>query len=122
MLGLFSYARLGIEPMPDVSPPGVQIWVTYPGASPEQVENDLAKPIESAANTVAGVKRILSRSEEGRSLTWIEFRYEVDMNRAIQEVRDKLAQIRAGLPARGEGSGRDARRRTKTTSRSRCSR
>ena len=79
-------------------PPGVQIWVTYPGASPEQVENDLAKPIESAANTVAGVKRILSRSDEGRSLTWVEFRYEVDMNRAIQEVRDKLAQIRAGFP------------------------
>jgi hydrophobe/amphiphile efflux-1 (HAE1) family protein len=98
VLGLFSYARLGVEPMPDVSPPGVQIWVTYPGASPEQVENDLAKPIESAANTVAGVKRILSRSDEGRSLTWVEFRYEVDMDRAIQEVRDKLAQIRANFP------------------------
>ena len=84
--------------MPDVSPPGVQVWVNYPGASPEQVENDLAKPIESAANTVAGVKRILSRSEEGRSLTWVEFRYEVDMDRAMQEVRDKLAQIRASFP------------------------
>jgi hydrophobe/amphiphile efflux-1 (HAE1) family protein len=98
VLGLFAYARLGVEPMPDVSPPLVQIWVNYPGASPEQVENDLAKPIESAANTVAGVKRILSRSDEGRSLTWVEFRYEVDMDRAIQEVRDKLAQIRAGFP------------------------
>ncbi|MFN7779783.1 MAG: efflux RND transporter permease subunit, partial [Betaproteobacteria bacterium] len=98
VLGLFSYARLGVEPMPDVSPPGVQIWVNYPGASPEQVENDLAKPIESAVNTVAGVKRILSRSDEGRSLTWVEFRYEVDMDRAIQEVRDKLAQIRASFP------------------------
>jgi len=98
VLGLFSYARLGVEPMPDVSPPGVQIWVNYPGASPEQVENDLAKPIESAVNTVAGVKRILSRSDEGRSLTWVEFRYEVDMDRAMQEVRDKLAQIRATFP------------------------
>jgi hydrophobic/amphiphilic exporter-1 (mainly G- bacteria), HAE1 family len=98
VLGLFSYARLGVEPMPDVSPPGVQVWVSYPGASPEQVENDLAKPIESAVNTVAGVKRILSRSDEGRSLTWVEFRYEVDMDRAIQEVRDKLAQIRATFP------------------------
>src|SRR5512134_756526 len=98
VLGLFSYARLGVEPMPDVSPPGVQIWVNYPGASPEQVENDLAKPVENAANTVAGVKRILSRSDEGRSLTWIEFRYEVDMTRAMQEVRDKLAQIRATFP------------------------
>jgi hydrophobe/amphiphile efflux-1 (HAE1) family protein len=98
VLGLFSYARLGVEPMPDVSPPGVQIWVNYPGASPEQVENDLAKPIENAVNTVAGVKRILSRSDEGRSLTWVEFRLDVDTTRAMQEVRDKLAQIRAGFP------------------------
>ena len=98
VLGLFSYARLGVEPMPDVSPPGVQIWVNYPGASPEQVENDLAKPIENAVNTVAGVKRILSRSDEGRSLTWVEFRLDVDTTRAMQEVRDKLAQIRASFP------------------------
>ncbi|MCU0764588.1 MAG: efflux RND transporter permease subunit [Burkholderiaceae bacterium] len=98
VLGLFSYARLGVEPMPDVSPPGVQIWVSYPGASPEQVENDLAKPIENAANTVAGVKRILSRSDEGRSLTWVEFRLDVDTTRAMQEVRDKLAQIRSAFP------------------------
>ncbi|MCX8115575.1 MAG: efflux RND transporter permease subunit, partial [Burkholderiaceae bacterium] len=72
VLGMFSYLRLGVEPMPDVSPPGVQIWISYPGASPEQVENDLAKPVENAVNTVAGVKRILSRSDEGRSLTWVE--------------------------------------------------
>jgi hydrophobe/amphiphile efflux-1 (HAE1) family protein len=98
VLGLFSYARLGVEPMPDVAPPGVMIWVNYPGASPEQVENDLAKPIENAANTVAGVKRILSRSDEGRSLTWVEFRLDVDATRAMQEVRDKLAQIRASFP------------------------
>jgi len=98
VLGLFSYARLGVEPMPDISPPGVQIWINYPGASPEQVENDLAKPVENAVNTVAGVKRILSRSDEGRSLTWVEFRLDVDTTRAMQEVRDKLAQIRAGFP------------------------
>ena len=98
VLGLASYARLGVEPMPDISPPGVQIWINYPGASPEQVENDLAKPVENAVNTVAGVKRILSRSDEGRSLTWVEFRLDVDITRATQEVRDKLAQIRAGFP------------------------
>jgi hydrophobe/amphiphile efflux-1 (HAE1) family protein len=98
VLGVFSYMRLGVEPMPDVAPPAVQIWVSYPGASPEQVENDITKPIENAVNTVAGVKRILSRSDEGRSLTWVEFRLEVDSTRATQEVRDKLAQIRAGFP------------------------
>jgi hydrophobe/amphiphile efflux-1 (HAE1) family protein len=98
VLGLFSYQRLGVEPMPDVAPPGVQIWTNYPGASPEQVEVDVSKPIENAVNTVAGVKRILSRADEGRALTWVEFRHDVDMTRATQEVRDKLAQIRAGFP------------------------
>jgi hydrophobe/amphiphile efflux-1 (HAE1) family protein len=98
VLGLFSYARLGVEAMPDVAPPSVQIAVMYPGASPEQVENDISKPIENAVNTVAGVKRILSRSDEGRSFTWVEFRLEVDSTRATQEVRDKLAQIRAAFP------------------------
>jgi hydrophobic/amphiphilic exporter-1 (mainly G- bacteria), HAE1 family len=98
VLGLFSYTRLGVEAMPDVAPPVAQIAVMYPGASPEQVENDISKPIENAVNTVAGVKRILSRSDEGRSLTWVEFRLEVDSTRATQEVRDKLAQIRAGFP------------------------
>lgn len=98
VLGLFSYAKLGVEAMPDVRPPLVSIQVRYPGASPEQVENDLAKPIENAVNTVAGVKRILSASYEGISFTWIEFRLDVDTDRVTQEVRDKIAQIRAGFP------------------------
>ncbi len=98
VLGLFSYAKLGVEAMPDVRPPVVSIQVRYPGASPEQVENDLAKPIENAVNTVAGVKRILSASYEGVSFSWIEFRLDVDTDRVTQEVRDKIAQIRAGFP------------------------
>ncbi len=98
VLGLFSYSRLGVEAMPEVTLPGVQVFVAYPGASPEQVEIDVTKPVENAVNTVAGVKRILSRAEEGRSLAWVEFRFDADMNRATQEVRDKLAQIRAGFP------------------------
>ncbi|MDP2640870.1 MAG: efflux RND transporter permease subunit, partial [Betaproteobacteria bacterium] len=53
VLGAFSYQRLRVEAMPDVRPPYVSIQVAYPGASPEQVENDVAKPIENAANTVA---------------------------------------------------------------------
>jgi len=98
VLGLFSYQRLRVEAMPDVRPPWVQIRVDYPGASPEQVENDVAKPIENAVNTVAGIKRLLSASYEGLGFTWIEFRLDVDQNRVLQEVRDKVAQVRAGFP------------------------
>jgi len=98
VLGLFSYQRLRVEAMPDVRLPLVSIRVDYPGASPEQVENDVAKPIENAVNTVAGIKRLLSASYEGYGFTWIEFRLDVDQNRVLQEVRDKVAQIRAGFP------------------------
>ncbi|MGH6609104.1 MAG: efflux RND transporter permease subunit, partial [Burkholderiaceae bacterium] len=98
VLGIFSYSKLGVEAMPDVRPPLVSIQVRYPGASPEQVENDLAKPIENAVNTVAGVKRLLSASYEGISFTWVEFRLDVDQDRVVQEVRDKIAQIRGDFP------------------------
>ena len=98
VLGMFSYQRLRVEAMPDVRPPWVQVRVDYPGASPEQVENDIAKPVENAVNTVAGIKRLLSASYEGVGFTWIEFRLEVDQDRVLQEVRDKVAQIRATFP------------------------
>src|SRR5882672_2312643 len=58
VLGIFSYQRLRVEAMPDVRPPFVAVKVEYPGASPEQFENDVAKPIENAVNQEAGVKRL----------------------------------------------------------------
>src|SRR6266850_1921312 len=98
VLGIFSYQRLRVEAMPDVRPPFVAVKVEYPGASPEQFENDVAKPIENAVNQVAGVKRLLSASYEGFGWTWIEFRINVDQDRVLQETRDKIAQIRATFP------------------------
>ena len=98
VLGIFSYQRLRLEAMPDVRPPFVAVKVEYPGASPEQFENDVAKPIENAVNQVAGVKRLLSASYEGFGWSWIEFRINVDQDRVLQEVRDKVAQIRATFP------------------------
>jgi HAE1 family hydrophobic/amphiphilic exporter-1 len=98
VLGIFSYQRLRVEAMPEVRPPFVAVRVEYPGASPEQFENDVAKPIENAVNQVAGVKRLLSASYEGFGWTWIEFRINVDQDRVLQETRDKIAQIRATFP------------------------
>jgi hydrophobic/amphiphilic exporter-1 (mainly G- bacteria), HAE1 family len=98
VLGLFSYRKLGVEQMPDVQPPGLYLQVAYPGASPEAVENDITKPIEEAANTVSGVKKIISNSYEGRSDTFLEFKLGTDMDRAVQDVRDKIAELKPHLP------------------------
>src|ERR1035437_2010978 len=98
VLGIFSYNRLRVEQMPDVSNPYVFVAVEYPGASLEQVENDLIKPIENVLNTVNGVKRIYGTTREGVGFLQAEFRLSTDMAAATQEVRDKVAQIRPGFP------------------------
>jgi HAE1 family hydrophobic/amphiphilic exporter-1 len=98
VLGVFSYNRLRVERMPEITFPVVFVQVQYPGASPEAVENDITKPIEEVVNTVNGVKVIRSNSWEGRSETYIEFRLDANIERGVQDVRDKIALIRPGFP------------------------
>jgi hydrophobe/amphiphile efflux-1 (HAE1) family protein len=98
VLGLFAYRGLGVESMPNIEIPAVFIETQYPGASPEQVENDVTRPIEEAANTVGGIKTIRSTSWEGRSGVGIEFQLTVDMNRAVQDLRDRIGTVRGGFP------------------------
>jgi len=98
VLGLFAYSRLGVEQLPDITTPTLTISVAYPGASPEAVENDITKPIENAVNTISGIKLIRSNSSEGDSETYVEFRVGTDINRVIQDVRDRVAEIRPSFP------------------------
>jgi hydrophobe/amphiphile efflux-1 (HAE1) family protein len=98
VLGLFSYARLGVEQMPDISVPGAFVDIRYPGASPEAVEREINKPLEEALNAIAGVKRITSRAFEGRGQTSVEFTLNADLNRAMQELRDRVALVQSQFP------------------------
>ncbi len=98
VLGLFSYSKLGVEQMPDISFPGAFVEVRYPGASPEAVEREVIKPMEEAVNSIAGVKRITSRSGEGQGTMSVEFALDADMGRAMQEVRDRIAAVQSAFP------------------------
>lgn len=98
LLGVISYQRLGVEQMPDVQVPGVWLQVRYPGASAEQVEVDLVKPLEEVVNTITGVKTLFGNAFEGRGELWVEFELDTDMNKAVQEVRDKVAAVRPSFP------------------------
>ncbi len=98
VLGLFAYNRLRVEQMPDVSLPFVFVLTSYPGASPEVVEADVTKPLEYAINTVSGVSLIRSNSLEGQSQVFAEFRMSTDMAKAMQDVRDRIGQVRPGFP------------------------
>ena len=98
VLGVFSYLRLKVEQMPDVSLPFVYVQTVYPGAAPEAVEADVTKPIEYAVNQISGVKRIFSNSREGRSDVFAEFRLATNVPQAVQDVRDRIATIRSTFP------------------------
>jgi HAE1 family hydrophobic/amphiphilic exporter-1 len=98
VLGMFSYARLPVEQMPEVSLPFLIIQTQYPGASPEQIEADITKPVENSVNGAAGVKLVRSLSLEGLSSVFVEFRLDTDMIRAMQDVRDKVALVRPTFP------------------------
>jgi multidrug efflux pump subunit AcrB len=98
VLGLVSYGRLGVEQLPDITLPAAFVDIEYPGASPEAVEREVSRVVEESVNSIAGIKRITSRSFEGRSQTGIEFGLNVDMGRAMQDLRDRLAQVQSALP------------------------
>ena len=98
VLGVSSYLRLPVEQMPDVANPTVSLQVEYPGASPEALENDVIKPIETQINSVDGVHRIYATMREGTAFMQIEFRLDTNVDVATQEVRDKIAQIRSTFP------------------------
>jgi multidrug efflux pump subunit AcrB len=98
VLGIVSYVKLGVEQLPDIQSPVAFVDVRYPGASPEAVERELTKLVEESLNSVAGVKRITSRSFEGRSQTSVEFSLDANMNRAMQDVRDRLAIVQGAFP------------------------
>ena len=98
VLGVVSYQRLGVEQLPDISAPVFTITVDYPGASPSAGENDITRPIENAVNTISGVKKIRSNSWEGRTQTYVEFQLEANVPKATQDLRDRVAQVRAVFP------------------------
>lgn len=97
-LGLFSYLQLAINDWPEVDFPFVAVTIVQPGASPEQMEANVAVKVEEAIGQIAGVKHIYAETRENVAMVWAEFTVETDSQMAAQDVRDKLASIRNQLP------------------------
>jgi hydrophobic/amphiphilic exporter-1 (mainly G- bacteria), HAE1 family len=94
VLGLFSYQRLSIDQFPNVDFATVVVAMDYPGASPEIVESEVTRKVEDAVNTVAGINTLSSRSYEGTSVVIVEFNLDVDIRKAAEDVREKVALMR----------------------------
>jgi HAE1 family hydrophobic/amphiphilic exporter-1 len=98
VIGVLSYAGLGVDQFPNVDLPIVNIFTTLRGASPEEVETQVSKPIEEALNTIGGIDELRSYSLEGASFVPVSFLLEKNSTEAVQDVRDRVASVRT-LPS-----------------------
>ncbi|OAM94294.1 hydrophobic/amphiphilic exporter-1, HAE1 family [Pelosinus fermentans] len=98
VFGLGAYPSLGIDLNPDVEYPIVNVTITYTGASPEEIESLITKPIEDAVSSVSGIKSLSSVSREGASQVTLEFEFGTNPKLAANEVREKVAGVRKRLP------------------------
>lgn len=99
LIGLFSLSRLNYELLPKITPPVVTISTIYPGASPNEVENSVTKPIEDVVSSLDQIDNITSRSNEGVSFVMIQFLQTADVNTQMQSAQQKIDQIVGTLPA-----------------------
>lgn len=98
VLGWFSYQKIGIDQFPNVELPVITVTTTLRGASPEEVETSVTKPLEEIINTIEGVDELSSVSREGVSRITVQFLFERDRDVAAQDVRDKVSSILSQLP------------------------
>ena len=98
LLGVVAFRMLPITRAPNVDIPVVSVTVTQTGAAPAELESQVTKKVEDAVANVAGVKHLTSTVTDGMSQTIIELRLEVSSDRALNDVRDAVAKIRADLP------------------------
>lgn len=98
VLGYIAFTKLPITRMPNVDAPVISVTVTQFGAAPTELETQVTKLIEDAVSSVAGAHHLNSLITDGISNTTIIFRLETDTDRAINDVKDAIARVRADLP------------------------
>jgi hydrophobic/amphiphilic exporter-1 (mainly G- bacteria), HAE1 family len=98
LLGTLSFMKLPVTKFPNIDVPLVSVTVTQSGAAPSELETQVTKVIEDAVANINGVKHLQSTLTDGSSVTVIEFRLEINTDRAQNDVKDAIANIRAELP------------------------
>ncbi len=98
VLGLFSFSKLGVDQFPNVDFPFVVVSTTLKGASPEEIETAVTKPIEESINTISGIEDLQSTSFEGLSQVMVSFDLDKQSDVAAQEVRDAVNRIMRDFP------------------------
>ena len=98
IFGLFSLSKLPIDLMPDIETNTIMVMTAYPGASAEDIENNVTRPLENTLNSVEYLKHITSKSSENISIVTLEFEFGHDIDVLTNDVRDKLDMVSSALP------------------------
>ena len=102
LFGTLATRNMGIDIVPNVVVPYVSVIVVYPGASPEEIETSVARPIEDAAVQVDGLKHMTTTCANNFCQVLLEFNLNVDQNVAADDIRAKIAAIEGDLPSGAE--------------------
>ena len=98
LAGLVAFRAMKVQNFPDFDLPMVTVTATLPGASPSQMETEVARKIENALATVQGLKHVYTTLRDGSAVMMVEFRLEKPTQEALDDVRDAVARVRSDLP------------------------
>ncbi len=98
LAGIMAFMQMKVNNNPDVSFPAAQVSVSQPGAAPTELETQVTQKVEAALRGINGVEDISSYIQEGSSNTTVQFAIGTPVDRAVNDVRDALANIRSDLP------------------------
>ncbi|MCY7397432.1 MAG: efflux RND transporter permease subunit, partial [Sphingomonas bacterium] len=98
LAGIVAFMRMDVNDSPDVEFPFVNVSISQPGAAPTELETQVTQKVEAAVRGVTGVEEINSSVREGNSNTFVQFAIGTPVDRATNDVRDAVSQIRGDLP------------------------
>jgi multidrug efflux pump subunit AcrB len=98
LAGIIAFARMQVNNAPDIDFPAALVFVTQPGAAPNEMETQVTQRVESAIRGITGVDEISSTVTEGNSTTFVQFQLGTPTDRAVNDVRNVISQIRSNLP------------------------
>jgi len=98
LAGLIAFYGMQVNNNPDIDFPAAQVTVSQPGAAPNEMETQVTQRVEAAIRSVNGVDEIDSSVNEGSSNTFVQFKIGTPTDRAVNDVRNAVAQIRSSLP------------------------
>ncbi len=98
LFGVFSFSKLPIDLMPDIETNTIMVFTYYNGASAEDIENNVTRPLENTLNSVEHLKHITTNSRENVSVVTLEFEFGYDIDDLTNDVRDKLDMVASSLP------------------------